>query len=113
MIQGLGEEQEEIEIVEKVIRSLPMIYNPNISTLEERENMDKLTMNEPYGFLIAYEMRTGKDKSQKKEATFKASKVTKKSKTNIQLEDSDDEEALLVKNIKKVTCKYKGKLPLK
>ena len=32
-IQGLGAELEEKEIVEKVLRSLPMIYNPNISTL--------------------------------------------------------------------------------
>ena len=58
-------------------------------------------------------MRIGQDNSQKKEETFKASKVAKKSKTNIQLEDFDDEEALLVKNIKKGTGKYKGKLPLK
>ena len=43
----------------------------------------------------------------------KASKVAKKSKTKIQLEDSDDEEALLVKNIKRGIGKYKGKLPLK
>ena len=64
-----------------------MIYNPKISTLDDRENIDKLTMEELYGILIAYEMRIGKDNSQKKEATFKASKVAKKSKTKIQLED--------------------------
>ena len=70
-------------------------------------------MEELYGILIAYEMRIGQDNSQKKEAAFKESKVAKKSKTNIQLEDSDDEEALLVKNLKRGTGKYKGKLPLK
>ena len=32
-IQGVGSKLEEKEIVEKVLRSLPMIYNPNISTL--------------------------------------------------------------------------------
>ena len=36
VIQGLGAELEEIEIVEKVISSLPMIYSPKISTLEDR-----------------------------------------------------------------------------
>ena len=41
-------------------------------------------------------MRIGHDNSQKKEATFKASKAAKKSKTKIQSEDSDDEEALIV-----------------
>ena len=32
-IQGQGEELKEKEIVEKVLRSLPMIYNPNIYSL--------------------------------------------------------------------------------
>ena len=59
-----------------------MIYYPKISTLEDRENLDKLTMEELYGILIAYEMRVGKDISQKKEETFKASKVAKKSNTD-------------------------------
>ena len=90
-----------------------MIYNPKISTLEDRENLDKLTMNELYGILIAYVMRIGQDNSQKKEATLKASKVAKKFKTKIQSEDFDDEATLLVKNIKKGTSKYKGKLSLK
>ena len=73
-----------------------MIYNPKISTLEYREDIDKLTMEELYGILIAYEMRIGKDNSQKKEANFKAYKVAKKSKKKIQLEGFHDEEALLV-----------------
>ena len=110
-IQGLGAELKENEIVEKVLRSLPMIYNTNISTLEDREDLDKLTIEELYGILTAYKMRTGQDNSQKKEAAFKASKVAKKSKTKIQLKNSDDEEALLVKNIKKCTSKYKGNFP--
>ena len=82
--KGLGPELEETEIVEKFLRSLPMIYNPNISTLEDRENLDNLTMNELYGILIAYEMRIGQDNSQKMEIDFKASKVANKSKTSIQ-----------------------------
>ena len=77
---------EEIEIVEKVLRLLPMIYNPYISSVEYRENIDNLTMNELYGILIAYEMRIIQDNSQKKEALFKASRVSKKSKTNIHSE---------------------------
>ena len=52
-----------------------MIYNPKISTQEDREDIDKLTMEELYGILIAYEMRIGKDDSQKMEASLKASKV--------------------------------------
>ena len=79
----------EKEIVEKVPRSLPMIYNLKISTIEDREDLDKLTMEELYGILIAYEMRIGKYNSKKKEENFKPYKVDKKSKTNIQSKDSD------------------------
>ena len=57
-------------------------------------------------------MRIGKYNSQKKEVDFKAYKVANKSKTKFQSEDSDDEEEL-VKNLKRSTGKYKGKLPLK
>jgi hypothetical protein len=35
-IIGLGEEIEESIIVQKVLRSLPMRFNPKISALEER-----------------------------------------------------------------------------
>ena len=74
-----------------------MIYNPNISTLEDRDYIDKHTMEELYGILIAYEMRIWQDNSQNKEENFKASKKAKEYNTNIQSEESDDEEALLVK----------------
>ena len=70
-------------------------------------------MNELYGILIAYEKRIRQDNSRKKEANFKVSKVSKKLKTKIQSKDFDGEEALLLKNLKKGTGKYKGKLPLK
>ena len=90
-IQGLGSELKEKEIIQKVLRSFSMISNPNISTLEDREDLDKLTMEELYGIIISCEMRIGQDNSQKKETTFKASKVANKPKPNIQLQDSDDE----------------------
>jgi hypothetical protein len=42
-----------------------MRYDAKVSTLEDRENLDKLTMDELHGILIAYEMRTGKISHQK------------------------------------------------
>jgi hypothetical protein len=57
-IIGLGEEIEESIIVQKILRSLPMRFNPKISTLEERSNMDSISMDELHGIFIAYEMRT-------------------------------------------------------
>ena len=53
-----------------------------------------------------YEMRTGVNKTSKKEVAFKVSSKN-------QSENLDDEEALFVSKLKKGTGKYKGKLPLK
>jgi hypothetical protein len=55
---GLGEEIKESIIVQKVLRSLPMIFDPNISTLEERVDLNSISVDELHGIFIAYEMRT-------------------------------------------------------
>jgi hypothetical protein len=68
-------------------------------------------MDELHGIPIAYEMRTSSENSFKKEAAFK---VAKKDKKKVDEESgSDVEEANFVKNMKRGTRKYKGKLPLK
>jgi hypothetical protein len=45
-IIGLGEEIEESVIVQKVLRSLPMRFNPKISSLEERSYLNSISMDE-------------------------------------------------------------------
>jgi hypothetical protein len=57
-IVGLGEEIEESVIVQKILRSLPMRFNPKISTLEEISDLDSISMDELHGIFTAYEMRT-------------------------------------------------------
>jgi hypothetical protein len=57
-IIGLGEEIKESVIVQKVLRSLPMRFNPKISTLEERLDLNSISMDELHGIFTAYEMRT-------------------------------------------------------
>ena len=56
IIKGFGETIDEKIIVQKVLRSLPMRFNPKISTLEDRNKFDKLTMDDLHGILIAYDM---------------------------------------------------------
>jgi hypothetical protein len=68
-----GEEIEESIIVQNILRSLPMIFNPKISTLEERSDLDSISMDELHEIFTAYEMRTEKENPDLKEATFKAS----------------------------------------
>ena len=57
-IKVMGEEMKETIIFQKVLRSLPMRYDPKISSLEERTDLDTLSMDELHGILTTYEMRT-------------------------------------------------------
>jgi hypothetical protein len=79
-IIGLGEEIEESLIVQKVVRSLPMRFNPKVSTLEERSDLNSISMDELHGIFTAYEMRTEQENQDVKEAAFKAPKRSKKKK---------------------------------
>jgi hypothetical protein len=103
-IIGLGVQVSENELVEKILRTLPILYNPKVSTLEYRENMDKITMDELYGILTAYELRLGHENLPKGEATFKVLNKTKNQKKKPQPnhhEESDVEEANFIKKFRK------------
>jgi hypothetical protein len=119
-IIGLGEEIEEFVIIQKVLRSLPMRFNPKISALEERSDLNSICMDELHGIFTTYEMITEQENPYVKEAAFKASKRSKKKKReqeeyssrNNVLED-DEEVANFVKRMNKGTNdRYRGKLPL-
>jgi hypothetical protein len=56
-IIGLGEEIEESVILQKVLRSLPMRFNPKISSLEERSDIKSISMDELHGIFTTYKMR--------------------------------------------------------
>jgi hypothetical protein len=119
-IIGLGEEIEESVIVQKILRSLPMRFNPKISALEERSDLDSISMDELHGIFTAYEMRTEQENPDVKEAAFKASKRSKKKKkeqeeysSNSDASEDDEEVANFVKRLNKGTNgRYRGKLPL-
>jgi uncharacterized coiled-coil protein SlyX len=120
-IKGLGDEIKEQVIVKKALRSLPMRFDSKISSLEERVDLATMTMDELHGILTAYEMRIEQDNPVMKEATFKASKKTKKKdkqnpKSDCSCSDDseeDEEVANFVRRLKRGTDKYKGMLPLK
>jgi hypothetical protein len=115
-IRAAGEEITDKPIVQKLLRSLPMRYDANISTIEDRTDLSTLTVDQLHGIFTAYEMRTGNDKSTKDETTFKASKTKMRheQKTNDELSDiSYVEEANFIKKLQKGFGKYKGKLPFK
>jgi hypothetical protein len=71
IIRGLGEEFDESMVIKKVIRSLPMTFDPKISTLEERKNNDNLSMDELHRIFTTYDMRIEQDNPITKEESFK------------------------------------------
>ena len=92
-----------------------MIYYAKISTIEDRYDLDTLTVDQLHGIFTTYEMRIGNDKSSKRETTFKESKtkMRQNKKTNDKLSYIYDEEtANFINKLKKGTGKYKGKIPL-
>jgi hypothetical protein len=119
-IIGLGEEIKESVIVQKVLRSLPMRFDPKISTLEERSDLNSISMDKLHGIFTAYEMRTEQENPDIKEAAFKASKNSKKKgrkkeehSNNSDVSEDDEEVANFVKRLNKGTDgRYRGNLPL-
>jgi hypothetical protein len=115
----LGEEIKESVIVQKVLRSLPLRFDPNISTLEERSYLNSISMDELHGIFTTYEMRIEQE-NPIKEATFKASKKSKKKgrkkeehSSNSDVSEDDEEVANFVKRLNKGTGgRYRGKRPL-
>jgi hypothetical protein len=57
-----------------------MRFNPNISALEERSDINSIRPDELHGIFTAYEMRTEQENPDVKEETFKESKISKKKK---------------------------------
>jgi hypothetical protein len=97
-----------------------MRFNPKISALEERSDLNSISMDELHGIFTAYDMRTEKENVDVKEASFKASKKSNQKKKEQEeyssindVSEDDEEVANFVKRLNKGTNgKYKGKLPL-
>ena len=94
-----------------------MVYNPKVSTLEDRQDTENITLDELYGILIAYELRIGQENHSREEATLNIVKNPKdqeqRFKSNPQEDSFDEEEANFIKKLQKGLGKYKGKLPFK
>jgi hypothetical protein len=112
----LGEEIKESVIVQKVLRSLPMRFDPKISTLEERLDINSISMDELHGIFTAYKMRTEQENPDIKEASKNSKQNGRKKEEhsrNTDVSEDDEEVANFVKRLNKGTDgRYKGKLPL-
>jgi hypothetical protein len=88
----LGEEIKESVIVQKLVRSLPMRFDPKISTLEERAYLDSISMDKLHVIFTTYEMRTEQENPDIKEASFKSSKRSKQKGKKKEKEHSSNSE---------------------
>ena len=61
-IKDIGGEIKEKDVFDKVLRTLPMKYDSKVSSLEERDDLKLMTIDELHGIFTAYEMRKGKNK---------------------------------------------------
>eukprot|EP00253_Pinus_taeda_P008098 PITA_08098 len=71
-MKNLGKEIKEVTLVEKVLRSLSSKFDSKVSTIEEKKNLQIITMSQMHGILTTFEMRKGGPLDMR-EATFKAS----------------------------------------
>jgi len=105
-MKNLGEEIKEVVLVEKVIRSLSPKFDSKVFAIEEKKNLQSLTMSQLHGIPTSYKMRKG-GPSDMREAAFKASG---KGDYN---ESKEEEESNFVKNLQWGTGRFRGKLPFK
>ena len=74
VMKGLAKNIDEASLVQKILRSMPEIFNPKVSAIEELSDLKTMPIDQLLGTLTAYEMRIGKDKSNTREAPFKEDK---------------------------------------
>ena len=60
-ITGLRATIKDNSTVKNIMRTLPTRFNPKVSILEDKSDLDELTNDELYGILTTYEMRTKPD----------------------------------------------------
>eukprot|EP00253_Pinus_taeda_P003399 PITA_03399 len=106
----LGEEIKEVTVVEKVLRSLSSKFESKVSSIEEKQNLQSITMKQLHRILTTFKMRKG-DPSDMREATFKASGREELNESGLILEG--EEESNFVKNLQWDSRRFKGKLPFK
>eukprot|EP00253_Pinus_taeda_P017672 PITA_17672 len=71
-MKNLGEEIKEVTLVEKVLKSLSTKFESKVSIIEEKQDLQTITMTQLQRIFIAFEMRKG-GPSDMREAAFKAS----------------------------------------
>eukprot|EP00253_Pinus_taeda_P010855 PITA_10855 len=111
-MRNLGEEIKEVVLVEKVLRSLYTKFESKVSAIEEKEDLQKITMTHLHRILTAFEMRKG-GPSDMREAAFKVSTNGKEKLSESGYISEEEYEVNFLKNLERVSGRFKDKLPFK
>jgi hypothetical protein len=112
-MKNLGEEIKDTTLVEKILRSLTPKFESKVSAIEEKQDLQTLTVVQLHGILTAFEMRKG-GPSEVREATFKASAKGKEKEEHKESGYiSEEDEVNFVKKLQLGTRRFRGKLPFK
>lgn len=111
-MNNLGEEIKEITLVEKVLRSLSAKFESNVSTIEEKQDLQTITMTRLHRILTAFEMRKG-GPSDMREAAFKASAKGKEELNESGHISEEEDEVNFFKKLQQGSERFRGKLPFK
>jgi len=76
-MMNVGEEIKEVTLVEKVLRSLSTKFESKVCAIEEKQDLQTITMTQLHGILTSIEIRKG-GPSDMREAEFKASEKGRK-----------------------------------
>lgn len=99
-------------VVQKVLISLPAIFNSKVSMIKEMKDLKTLTLDQSNGTLPAYEIRTSKGIYTSKDATFKDDKKSGEDQEELSYGSNEEEENFVIR-LKRGSRKYKGNLPFK
>jgi len=105
-MRNMGEQFNEVVLVENVLRSLSAKFDSKVSAIEEKEDLQKITMTQLHRILIVFEMRKG-GPSNMREAAFEVSE-----NESGYISEGEDE-VNFVKNLERGFGRFKGKLPFK
>eukprot|EP00253_Pinus_taeda_P027337 PITA_27337 len=109
-MKNLGEEIKEVTLVENVLRSLSSKFESKVSAIEEKQDLQSMTMTQLHGILTAIEIRKG-GPSDMREIASKASGREELNESGHISEG--EEEANFVKNLQSGSTRFRGKLPFK
>eukprot|EP00253_Pinus_taeda_P003434 PITA_03434 len=107
-----GEEIKEFTLVEKVLRSLSAKFESKVSAIEEKQDLQTITMKQLHGILTAFEMRK-RGPSDMREAAFKDLEKGKEELNESGHISEEEDEVNFVKRLQRGSRRFRGKVPFK